>query len=679
MGTLKTLFSKSSTWAALSLIILLLACYGNSFQGAWQYDDYINIVNNPKIRMAAFSWAKIGEALTAGPNSQIVGRPLAYLSFALNYLWGGENPLGYHLINLIIHCLTSLFLFFFVRDTLRLPIFASRYTDEATLIAWLSALFWACHPLQVTAVTYIVQRMTAMAGLFYIAALYAYLVGRTAAKTQQRIWAFGLGGLSAVCAMLSKENAVLLPYAVLLYELLFFRALDRRTVFKALFWAVGVTGGVLLLSFLYANPLKLFEPYTNRPFTMVERVLTQPRVLFIYLALLAVPMVSRMSIIHDVVFSKSIWVPWTTWAAIIGLIFIVTGLCLLARRHRLFAFCGLFFFLNHALEASILNLDLVYEHRNYVPSMLLFVPLAVGVVRCMAIFYYRPAMRMVIAGCVGLILVTRAQTTFEYNRVFASELELWRHATLVYPNCSLAFNNLGKAYWLAGDFEKSYQYISRAAELDNFGNFLQKGVVYYNLGIYAVNIPKDLETALSRFEMASDYMNFPEIWFHMANIQMQRGVFDRAGEILAEGLEEWPNDRFLNGLTMINTLKRGDYAGAIRLARLALEKKRGEERIAMMVIAQSHWLQNERDAALQEWQRLLKKDPNNAAALLALTELHVLSGQSQVAKDYLRRVLELKGIDYLKNQVAFETKSENIMPYVPNVKLINQLLKEMSK
>jgi protein O-mannosyl-transferase len=678
MGIFGTTEFKKSFWVAFSLLGLLLLCYGNSFQSAWQYDDFSNIVNNTKIHVTDFSWSQIRKVFSAGPDFQIVGRPLAYLSFAFNYRLGADDPQGYHIVNFLIHWLAGFVLFLFVRDTLHLPSFGGRYASQATAIAWLSALLWACHPIQVTAVTYIVQRMTAMAGLFYVTALYAYLICRRSVESKTRAWAYAACALSVVCGMLTKENAVLIPFALLLYELLFFRTLDRRTMGKVLLAALGVTVVMLLLSALYTNPLKMLEPYPNRPFTMVERVLTQPRVIFIYLSLLAVPMASRMSILHDVAISKSILVPWTTLPAILGVVAIIVLLCLLARWHRLFAFCGLFFFLNHAVESSFINLELIYEHRNYVPSMLLFVPLAVGIVRVMAFFYYRHALRIMIAGCVGLLLMTHAQTTYEYNRVFADEFTLWHHVTLLYPNCSLAYNNLGKEYWRHGDYERSFQHVLKALELNNFNDSHQKGMAYYNLGLYAANVEKDFPTALARFEKARGlFEQLSSIWHEIARVRMHLGDFGGAEEVLVDALDRWPDDQFLNGLMAINKVKKGEYESAIQLATAALEADRIEVRIALMVIAQSHRMLNNNEAAMEGWRKLLEKDPDNAAALMALTEMYAALNQMDSAHHYLKRLLDSKGIDYLRNGVAFNIESKNIIPYVPDERIINEIARTM--
>ena len=87
---------------------------------------------------------------------------------------------GYHLVNFIIHFTATVFLYLFIKNSLMLPIFDNRYHDRAHLAAFLSAIIWAIHPIHVTAVTYIVQRMASMAGMFTIMSMYGYLKARTA-------------------------------------------------------------------------------------------------------------------------------------------------------------------------------------------------------------------------------------------------------------------------------------------------------------------------------------------------------------------------------------------------------------------------------------------------------------------------------------------------------------------
>ena len=104
-------------------------------------------------------------------------RPLSYLSFALNYKLGGMDVFGFHVVNFIIHYFSAVFLFLFIYNTLKLPRLKDQYENIAYPVALLATFFWALNPVWVTSVTYIVQRMASMAGLFYIMSMYFYLKG----------------------------------------------------------------------------------------------------------------------------------------------------------------------------------------------------------------------------------------------------------------------------------------------------------------------------------------------------------------------------------------------------------------------------------------------------------------------------------------------------------------------
>jgi hypothetical protein len=180
--------SRIYTFSFLTLLIVILITYGNSFHCEWHYDDFINIVDNPNVHLRDLTWQNVQKAFygLSRPRPQIE-RPLSYLSFALNYYIGGVNVFGYHVVNVVIHYITSVFLFLFIFSTLKLPLLAKQYRSSAYAIALLAVFFWTLHPIQVTAVTYIVQRMASMAAMFYIMAMYFYLKGRTATTIKKHI------------------------------------------------------------------------------------------------------------------------------------------------------------------------------------------------------------------------------------------------------------------------------------------------------------------------------------------------------------------------------------------------------------------------------------------------------------------------------------------------------------
>lgn len=660
----------------LSLLGLLLICYGNSFYASWQYDDFPNIIHNDRVKVKQLDLDQLRLALSAGQPQQTIARPLAYLTFALNYRIGRSNVFGYHLVNFSIHWIATVFLFLWVQGTLMLPVFRGRYDGKATVIAWISAALWACHPIQVTAVTYIVQRMASMEGMFYVMAMYGYMSGRRAEERKKRNIAYIFCAASTAGALLTKENAVLLIYALLLYDLFFFQKMKLRSVGKTVLIGLLLTIFLGALSLLYLDPQHLFKPYENRPFTMSDRLLTQPRVLFFYLSLIAMPMTMRMSILHDVAISHSLIDPWTTVPALAGVVGTIVLLCVLSRHHRLLAYCGLFYFLNHSVESSFLNLELIYEHRNYVPSMLFFVPVAVGVVRSIDFFYYRRSFQAAIGCGLALWLLSSVHTTINYNGVFKTEYSLWNHTNAIYPNLSAPYVNLSKIFWSAGDHEAAYKLNSKAVEVNNFYNSDQKGTAYYNLGLYLSEDLDDQPAARVQFERALRYFEEnPMIWSKLGEVHMKMGSFRTGAGVIDEGLKKWPDDPDLLSLAALNRVKLGRYEEAVAVAGHLLEIPSEYEKIAWMVLAESHRRLGDKVSSMACWHRLLAVDPDNMAALMALIEMTAHTEKPDELRGYVCRLLKREEGQRLANATDYSFGNPSIMPYLPDLLLIRERLR----
>ena len=133
-------------FAFLSLFALLVIIYGNSFHGAWLFDDVHHIVNNRNTRLESLSWSDIGRSLHRGASltqgERFSNRPLAHLSFALNYYFGGMDVYGYHVVNFAIHFITACFLFLVIYRTLNLPLLKDRLGKSSYAVALLATFFW---------------------------------------------------------------------------------------------------------------------------------------------------------------------------------------------------------------------------------------------------------------------------------------------------------------------------------------------------------------------------------------------------------------------------------------------------------------------------------------------------------------------------------------------------------
>ncbi len=349
------------------LLLLVLLAFWPGLKGDFLFDDFPNIITNPLVHMQSLDAAALQHAI-AGYQPGEIGRPLATLSLALNWYLGGENPLGYKLVNLGIHLLNAALVFFLARRLLSLPTVAR--TPWSKWAPFAIALFWAAHPLQVSTVLYIVQRMETLALSFVLLGLLAYLHGRMKQTEGQRGWPWLLA--SAIVAMLglsSKETAALFPVYAFGLELTVLgfsaRAPHTNRNWK---WAytLAMAGGALVFC------LKILPAYLNpaiyefRGFTLAERLLTQSRVLVMYLGQILLPLPSHLTFYYDDFRVSHGWMDPASTLFCTLLLATLLGLAVwLRKRMPLFALGVLWFFAAHLLTSNVIPLELVFEHRNY--------------------------------------------------------------------------------------------------------------------------------------------------------------------------------------------------------------------------------------------------------------------------------------------------------------------------
>ncbi len=348
---------------------LTLAAFANTFQVPFQFDDLPNIVNSPSVHVKEFSLPWLGELIKENSDSI---RVFAYFTFALNYYFGGLQVFGYHLINLLFHLGSGLLLYWFLLLTLNLPSLKERYGSKAFSIALFSSLLFLCHPIQTQSVTYIVQRMASMAGMFYLLAMVLFVKGRLSFGMKRAlIW---VGATATyLLGLLTKENVAILPLFIGLYEFYFFQNLDlsvRRE--KDFFYGAGAFLLIGLLACLawgghYVNII--IEGFQTRDFTLTERVLTQFRVVLYYVTLLAWPLPSRLNLDYDFPTSHGILDPPTTLLAILIVAGLIGYSLWTARKRPLVSYFILWYFGNLVIESSIFPLEMVYEHRLYLPMV----------------------------------------------------------------------------------------------------------------------------------------------------------------------------------------------------------------------------------------------------------------------------------------------------------------------
>ncbi len=665
-------------FVGITLFLFLIVIYGNSFHGAWQFDDTPNIVENRNIFLKTLDRADIAKTLYE-PGKDSIGRPLSYLSFALNYYVGGLDVVGYHIVNFGIHYLASLFLFLFLYNTLKLPMVRERSDSASYGIALLATVFWATSPVQTTAVTYIVQRMASLAGLLYIMALYFYLKGRMTDGPWRRTCFWGLCVLSAVLSFAAKENAVMLSVSIWLYDFLLIQGVTRENIKKNAMVLVPVILGVLAVGLWYVDISRLLAGYENRPFTMTERLLTEPRVIVWYVTLLLYPVSSRLALIHDIELSHSLLSPWDTLPAIILIAGTVTLAAYLSRKRPLISFCILFFFLNHVIEGSIIPLELIYEHRNYIPSMLFFVPVAIFIVRILDYFSYTKRLQITTAALCVFLLWAQGHTVSLRNTLFQSPLLLWSDNVHKAPASSRSYNNLGTAYVRLGLYDEAYETFSRALKLNRQMNLSNRGVNLYNLGAHHLYIKGEYDTALTFFRSALEaYPGYWPIYNDLAACLTRKGDISEAHNTITAALSSWPENASLHCTLGVVLLKLGKYDQAVEEARhaLALDPDLAG---ALRVLGESFLSKGKIRPATVCWERYEEKKPDSLEGKFALVELYAISGASDALSRTIEELICLKGSQDWHDLIERVEKETSLPVYLPEPEVIIPIITECIK
>jgi hypothetical protein len=380
--------SKSFPFHHLIAIALITGvawvAYSNSFYVPFQFDDRPNILNNPNVQVKVFTWDRLEQSVKNTYKDNI--RIFSYFTLALNYYFGEFNIFGYHLVNFFIHIASGIFLYWFLILTFDFSSLKEKYEPIAYKVALFTSLIFISHPIQTESVTYIVQRMASMAGMFYLISMILYIKGRLSSGHSRFIY-FGGMVFSYLLGIFSKENVAILPLFIALYEFYFFQNLDlsqkgKKVLFSlVLALLILMAFGFILWGKRYINVI--IEGYQYRTFTMLERILTQFRVVLYYLTLLVYPHPSRLNLDYDFPISKTLLDPPTTLISILIIAGLLGYSLWTAKKRPVFSFCILWYFGNLAIESSIFPLEMVYEHRLYLSAVGPFILFSLLMVRGM--------------------------------------------------------------------------------------------------------------------------------------------------------------------------------------------------------------------------------------------------------------------------------------------------------
>ena len=534
-------------WLCLALFVFLI--YSNTLESPFVFDDPHVIQDNPYIRLTNLTYKELKSAAFDGPSSN---RPVVKLSFALNYYFHEDKVLGYHLVNILIHIMTGILLYLFAKMTLSILSLRSGVTSSKW-IPFFSALLWLVHPIQTQSVTYMVQRMNSMAAMFYVLSMLLYGKARLRKDSRKRWVLFSGCIISGLFALGSKENSATLPFFIFLYEWYFFQDLNSTWLKNRILPCLGILLIVVSITFIYlgADPVrKILADYKTYPFTLSEHVLTEFRVVVYYISLLILPHPSRLNLDYDFTISHSLLDPPTTMVSLLFVVGLIGLSFNTAKKRRLLSFAILWFLGNLLIESSVIGLDLIFEHRNYLPSM--FVALMT-----VTLFYERIRPKWLGVGILYAGIILFSIWSYERNGVWRDDMTLWADCAKKSPKKARPQTNLGVAFYQRGKTNEAMTRYYEALRIDP--NYID---AHNNLGIILRRQGR-LEEAMDHFSaVLSQDSEYREAHNNLANTLSGLGRLDEAIDHYVEAIRIDPHDAIAH-YNLANTLGRqGKYKEA---------------------------------------------------------------------------------------------------------------------
>ncbi len=457
-------------WVVFLLSCLVVALFYPGVNGGFILDDKPNITQNIALYVKGLDHISLWRAASSFHGGAGL-RSVAMLSFGLDYFRADAfDPAAYKATNIAIHAITFAALTGFLFLILSI---SGWHKNRAFWCALAMALVWAIHPLQVSSVLYVVQRMQTLATLFTVLAMCWYLKMRQAQINGDQGWREGRWMLLfAFLAIASKEDAVLLPLYCLILEwtVLSFRAASPAT-HKIFVWAYCILISALaLVFFLWGIPHYWhLETFPGRDFNSYERVLTQGRVLAMYLSQIMWPAPDMMPFYYDDYIASRGWLnPESTifsWAFILTLI-VAAWAC--RRRHPLISIGIFWFFCGHLITSNIIGLELAFEHRNHFPIIGIILAVVGFLDAAQSAIHTHSYKLFMTAGC-ALTLTVLGFNSSQRIAVWSNKQLLAEKSVEIAPKSSRAWVALCLAHY------ESSRGIPESSEFDKAINVCQNG------------------------------------------------------------------------------------------------------------------------------------------------------------------------------------------------------------
>lgn len=556
----------------LLLIPLGLIIYARVLNGPFVFDDHAYIALNPWIKSLS-NFIDVKGMRYAGD-----------LSFALTYKLLGLAPFGYHLVNVLIHIVNSIIVFFLCGLILKTPLLKAKFSDERKVV-WFSfgvSLIFLCHPIQTQAVAYISQRYTSLAALFYLASCSSYLKARLLRSEDKRhLHWHVLAFISAIFAMKTKEISFTLPFMVMILELSLFSSdisFGKRIKFLA---PILLTAIIIPLSLILPDvgiteggnrAEELFRLRKLNEAASISRYqyfLTETTVIITYLRLMFLPVGQHFNYYYPL--AESIWEPVVLSSFIALSLFFITGIYLLLRSEkgwgRIAGLGIVWFFITLSIESSVIPIrDVINEHRMYLPAFGLIIAFFSGV------FYLiesaikrgsRLSAEKTVAIMLVIIAVPLSSAAYMRNTVWGNKFLLYADEVEKNPLSVSPHMNIGVVYYERGQYNGALGHFKEAERINPASVYVHRtlGKFYFHLG----DMDKAIEEYRKIITLDADREEYIEARYNLGVLYMKKGSFNMAEEEFRKVLEKNNNDKHaIKALEMISKQKAGKASSAVK-------------------------------------------------------------------------------------------------------------------
>jgi tetratricopeptide (TPR) repeat protein len=596
---------------ALALTTAVFAVYQPAWRGGIIWDDDQHITR-PQLQ----SWRGL-EQIWCDPAATPQYYPLLHSAFWLEHRLWGDTTLGYHLVNITLHCLAA-FLVLLVLQRLRVP------------GAYLAAAIFALHPVQVESVAWITEQKNTLSAVFYLAAALAYLrFDGTRVK-----WAYGLALLLFVLGLLSKTVTATLPAALLVIFWWKRGRLSWKTDVLPLlpFFILGAAGGVATAWFERKHVGAEGQGFSMTP---VERGLIAGRVIWFYLGKLLWP--AKLIFIYPrwLVSQRVVWQYLFPLGAAAGLL----GLWAMRRRTRAPLAAALFFVGTLFPVLGFLNVypflfSFVADHFQYLASLGVITVASAGI----AVGLKRSPRWGRAVGypvCV-LLLAALATLTWRQSRIYADIDTLYQRTIDANPGCWMAHDNFGKILIDRGQIDQAVAHFRKSLKIkpDGANALVNLANVWLDRG--------QIDRANTYLQQAVDCQpKNVEAQYDLGNVLLKRGQVDLAVTHLEDALAIDPRHARANYVLGTVLAGRGQLDNAIKHFEQAVESQPDYARahfnlgVALGKLGQS-------EQAIAQFRMTLAIDPSHVQARYSLGVFLAASGQTQEAITQLQQVVDVQ-------------------------------------